>query len=437
MWKAISILARYAKRFCHRQDGNVAIIFAFAAMPMLLAIGAGVDYGLAMKRQGRMNAAADAAALYAVTPTQMKQTAVVAKAAALAFFNTQASSLAGVAYDPASVSIDVTDSTSSGSLKRTVSVSYRGKSTNTFAALLQVPTLTIKGTSGAAAAVPPNIDFYLMLDTSPSMAIAATTDGIATMVRNTPNQGGCAFACHQTNPQADGLTQDNYALARQLGVVVRFDLVSQAVQNLTSTAATSSAATGAKYRMAGYKFDYSAAKAFDLTDNMTTARTQAANIQMLQVYSNNYLTSNNMNSDKDTNFDKGFAKLNTDMPNPGTGSNVPGDAPQEVLFLVSDGIADTDGNGGRVYTPFGPSATWCNTIKARGIRIAVLYTTYNPLPTNSWYNTYIAPLQSTIAPTAAACASSGLFFQVDTGGDISAAMTQLFQTAISTAHLTN
>ncbi len=436
MVKAFRLVAACIRRFVDRRDGNVAIIFAFAALPMLLTVGAGVDYGLAMKRQGRMNAAADAAALYAVTPTQMKQTSTVAKLAAIAFFNTQVSGLSGVAYDPTTVNIAVTDSVATGTLKRTVSVSFRAASTNTFASLLRVPTLTIKGTSAATASASPNIDFYLMLDTSPSMSIAATTDGIATMVRNTPSQeGGCAFACHQSSPQTDGLAQDNYALARQLGVTLRIDLVVQAVQNLMSTASTTSATTGAVYRVSGYTFDYAVNNIIPLTANLASARLQAANIQILQVYANNRLTSSNWNQDEDTNFDIGFSTINGAMPNPGNGSNTQGDSPQKVLFLVSDGVADTD-YGGRVYTPFGPSSTWCTTIKARGIRIAVLYTTYNPLPTSSWYNSNIAPLQSTIAPKGAACASPGLFFQVDTGGDISQAMTQLFATAVSTAHLT-
>lgn len=438
MVEASRVVVAYIRQFLARRDGNVAIIFAFAALPMLLTIGAGVDYGLAMKRQGRINAAADAAALYAVTPTQMKQTSAVARLAALAFFNTQVSSLSGVGYDPSNVTMTVTDTTTAGILKRTVNVSYQASSTNTFATLLQVPTLTIKGISAATASVSPNIDFYLMLDTSPSMAIAATTDGIATMVANTKSQGGgCAFACHQTNPQTDGLSQDNYALAKQLNVTLRIDLVSQAVQNLMSTASTASSTTGAAYRVSGYTFDYAVNNVIPLTSNLATAQTQAAGIQVLQVYANNRLTSSVNNSDEDTNFDNGFSTINGAMPNPGNGSSTPGDSPQEVLFLVSDGVADTASGGKRVYTPFGPSSTWCNTIKARGIRIAVLYTTYNPLPTNDWYNTYIAPLQSTIAPAAKACASDGLFTQVDTGGNISQAITQLFATAVSTAHLTH
>ena len=78
---------------------------------------------------------------------------------------------------------------------------------------------------------------------------------------------------------------------------------------------------------------------------------------------------------------------------------------------------------------------WCTTIKNRGIRIAVIYTTYLPLPTNSWYNTYISPFQAEIGPTLQSCASPGLFFEVSTDQDISAAMTKLLDYAVQTAYL--
>jgi len=79
---------------------------------------------------------------------------------------------------------------------------------------------------------------------------------------------------------------------------------------------------------------------------------------------------------------------------------------------------------------------WCTTIKTRGIRIAVLYTEYLPLPTNAWYVTHIDPFQPQIGPNLQNCASPGLYFKVTTNGDISAAMTTLFQKAVATAHLT-
>ena len=77
--------------------------------------------------------------------------------------------------------------------------------------------------------------------------------------------------------------------------------------------------------------------------------------------------------------------------------------------------------------------SWCTIIKNRGIRIAVLYTTYLPLPTNSWYNTYIGPFQPQIGPTLQSCASPGLYFEVNTNQDISSALNTLFATAVQTA----
>ena len=85
----------------------------------------------------------------------------------------------------------------------------------------------------------------------------------------------------------------------------------------------------------------------------------------------------------------------------------------------------------------------------RGIRIAVLYTTYLPLPTNAWYNSWIAPFNlgpyppdkaqsynSEIAIDMQNCASPGYYFEVSPTQGISAAMNALFQKAIAEAHIT-
>lgn len=111
--------------------------------------------------------------------------------------------------------------------------------------------LSLSGQSSATAGMAPNIDFYLLLDDSPSMAIAATQAGINLMVANTASQGGCAFGCHETHPSSDNLGnpngEDNYALARNLGVTLRIDMLRQAVSNLTTTAQN----TAIQYRFDG------------------------------------------------------------------------------------------------------------------------------------------------------------------------------------------
>ncbi len=78
----------------------------------------------------------------------------------------------------------------------------------------------------------------------------------------------------------------------------------------------------------------------------------------------------------------------------------------------------------------------------------MLYTTFQPLE-ESWYQTAVQPSLQTVgagpntnppttdvlATAAAACASPGLYYSVSTDGDISAALTHLFQEAIATARL--
>jgi hypothetical protein len=139
------------------------------------------------------------------------------------------------------------------------------------------------------------------------------------------------------------------------------------------------------------------------------------------------------------------------MPAPGNGTRSPSDTPQEVLFLVTDGVEDEcmtsplniyAGDGCRQQYLMNSNTDWCTAIKNRGIRIAVLYTEYLPLPTNAWYVNFdglgagISSFQPQIGPRLQSCASSGLYFEVQVGQDISAALAALFQSVVQTARLT-
>ena len=91
------------------------------------------------------------------------------------------------------MSATVTNSTTG----RTAVVNYTATKSNMFMGIFGYPTTTVIGSSTAQAGLTTNIDFYLLLDNSPSMNIAATSAGITTMVAATSAQGGCAFACHE------------------------------------------------------------------------------------------------------------------------------------------------------------------------------------------------------------------------------------------------
>jgi Flp pilus assembly protein TadG len=439
------------RSFGYNSDANVAIIFALSLIPATFLVGMALDFSSAIQRRASLNAAADAAALAAVTPSMLTQSNAAAQTSAQNIFNAESSATGGVVNS----SPIVTVTTSSSGLTRTAVVSYTASSVNNFPGILGQSNWPISGSSTATATAAPNINFYLLLDNSPSMNLPATSAGITAMItatQNAPasgaNANGCAFACHESNPAGDNLgnpgNEDNYALAQTLGVVTRMQNLNSATQELMSTATTMEVANNVTYQMAIYTFNSSGINALQtLTSNLTAAATAAQGINVLEVYDNNYLTSRDDNDDTDTDFDTAMQQINNIMPPPGTGSGT--STPQEVLFLVTDGVEDKIStscsqplSGNRCQQPF--DTVWCTTMKNRGIFIAVLYTEYLPLPasgigSNSWYNTWVAPFQSQIGPNLQSCASPNLFFQVTTDGDITAAMNALFQKAVATARL--
>ena len=76
--------------FMRNRRGNVAILTALMMIPMLSALGMGVDYAMQMQRKDRLNGISDATALYALTPTLMTYASSVAQTKAQQFWSAQA-----------------------------------------------------------------------------------------------------------------------------------------------------------------------------------------------------------------------------------------------------------------------------------------------------------------------------------------------------------
>jgi Flp pilus assembly protein TadG len=459
-------------RFAGDRKANVAVIFGIMMVPTIYALGMAMDYTQALRKQTQLDAATDAAAVAAVRPAMLQQSDAVAQAAALAVFQSTANNLPGLTVTP-TPTITVTDS----GLARTVKVSYSTKSINNFPVLLGSQAWPISGSSTAMASSAPNMNFYLLMDDSPSMGIGATLTDINNLITATApakqpasSSQNCGFACHETNISHDGGTKDNLTIARNNNVTLRIDLVTSAVNQLLNTWTNCpqsgisggvmqcmSALNNTAYKAALYTFDTGLNTLATLT-TPTSAGTQVSNIALMSVLYQNCVTSSSCNTDYGTNIAGALSSLNNIMPNPGLGSNSTGDTPQEVVFLVTDGVEDkivsscpnaTFASNSRCQQPL--DTTMCTTIKNRGIKIAILYTEYLQLIdlgpsqniTDSWYmswvNPYDGPTSATgqIAQNLQACASPGFFSDVTTGGDISTALTNLFiKVASSTASLT-
>jgi Flp pilus assembly protein TadG len=453
--------------------GASAMLFAVTLPVVFVATGAALDYSEAVRLHTKLNAAADAAVLTAVAPGMMQGTDAAAKAAALAMFNSQIEGLQQLEIDSSQPTITITHPNGSSSA-RSATVSYVAKSKNFFSGFFLGQAIPISGTAGSTASVAPNVDFYLLLDNSPSMALPATTAGISTEEALTPNN--CAFACPQAmtgdsdtdqNPIVNGKYIDNYQVARNAGITLRIDELNTGVSGLLSDALDAqnrAPAPAPTYRFAVSALDspfavgdpstgLGYASIMGLTPNFTSGwASVASNFGLMEVATNNTVCvggtvngvynpclSNVNNQDGDTDFDNAFRDINTLMPDPGQGTRAPGDKPQEVLFVVTDGVEDEVVGGTRLEQQINaPGAhNYCDDIKARGIQIAVLYTTYLPVPSNPWYVAHIAPIQPQLSPALQACASPGLFYQAAVGEDIATAMRNLFDTLLRSARLTS
>ena len=474
------------RRLIGDRRGNIAMVYAISVPVVILAVGIAIDFGRAAQLRTKLNAAADSAALAALTPAMMAQSNATAQAAALAMFNGQAAGLAGLAAGQTSVTVTITNP-NGNVLDRQVSVCYNAAESTIFAGILHASILPMGNCAQAQAAIPPNINFYLLLDNSPSMALPATTAGITQMVNLTPKQDGgnaCAFACHQAstnnsdtagNPclatvngvatyttptqssgqycaTTQGTQIDNFALARKNNITLRLDELTSAVTTLMSTAQQTVAATPYNpppvYQFAVNSMDSSWQVGFTnlmalTSDYVNSWASAASSFGVMGMYSNGNncaqaaCTSGTSSNDMNTNYDNAMSNANTQMPNPGNGTNVAGDTPQEVLFIVTDGVED-ESNGGRLIQPinYGTSHNYCTDIKKRGIRIAVLYTEYLPVTTNAFYNSNVAPFQAQIGPALQACASPGLFYDATINTDLGQALSSLFQAVVQSANLT-
>jgi Flp pilus assembly protein TadG len=180
----------FFRQLRHDRRGNVLMLMGFSVIPLTFATGMVIDYSRAARLQTKLNAIADSAALSAVTAPEMQVTDdTTVHDEAVTMFNAQASALSGLDGTPA---VNVVLTHPDGASSRNVQVSYTANSYNAFGGVLHMRSIAIGGSSTAKASAPPNIDFYLALDTSPSMAIPTTTDDIAKM----DSIFSCSFACH-------------------------------------------------------------------------------------------------------------------------------------------------------------------------------------------------------------------------------------------------
>lgn len=549
MARAPSAFCRLARRLRDDAGGNVLVMTAVGLLTLCFAFGFAVDFSRAEAAQTELNAIADAAALAAVDPSMIYQSDATAKAAAVAMWNSQVATLQGLT----GITMTPTLSTGSGiGGMRNVTITWTANSTNLFANFLGLGSLALSGSASTAASQPPNINFFVVVDNSPSMLIPDSANGVTLLQGTTStSDGGCAFTCHNRLP----LTSYNYQVIKPVGgtnyvvwtpdsaytsakvsgaqyymlvdtstgnvydtgknllsnyavcsdtvslqtarngctngttisgqwadgywavenysvlypgqsnIQLRIDDASNAVQAIGPYAYNLSSMNNATYGIQEFFYNSQISDPQNLYPAYPSGVTQISGTAVVQMTAMTTLTSANaFNPPKipvtrwvdstcmtsascpntwgaaTTDTSNMLSTMNGLMPNPGTGQV--GSTPQEVLFLITDGYDDAMATNRGPFTA--SQLAQCSAIKARGIKIAVIYTQYlasSILPAYPGYAAVLTPTDQ-VAAALQACASANasgtpLFYQVSQNQSIVPALQQLFAATVQSAYLVN
>ncbi len=373
-----------------------------------------------------------------------------------------------------------TTTTSGTTVTTTVSsvVTVSGTFTPSILGFFGQKSIKLAATSTASDNIPSFVDFYMLLDNSPSMGLGAETADISTLktviTANQSQDGNCAFACHSDDTSYDSYDKViAYNLAAQKSnqtkgtnialVNLRINEVASATSSLMSTASTTETLNGqpppaagcgstcnvSQFRVALYDLG---AKAYinsptplpyqvsPLTYDLNGISAQSALQVQLQTVPTQNTAYDGYNNDTDTDLDTSMTNLGAIMVPKGTtaGSGQTSAAPQKVLFMVTDGMTDKT-SGDRQMGPLNQAT--CTALKAQGIKIAILYTTYIPssISSDSWSMANVFPIISPtdkVGTALQSCASPGFYQPVSPDGvGIQAAMTALFKTVVASVRV--
>ncbi|MBN7807142.1 pilus assembly protein [Agrobacterium rosae] len=428
------------RNFWHDKAGNFGILTALMVVPIFGTAGVALDISQAMAVKADLQQQADAAVLSAVAKMSAQVEAArkmssdgaieLPPGETLDFFNKDAVGRDDFNVDTVKLSVEKV-----GNVVQ-AAVTFQATVNTSLTRILGKDFVTVSGKATAKYETEMFSDFYLLLDNTPSMGVGATPNDVAKLVANTSDK--CAFACHIVK---DGVADQNsyYFKAKKLGVTTRINVVATATASLMDTAVATRKNVN-QYRMAVYTFgekaeDTKLLEVAPLSADLATTKKKASAIDLMSIPYQGY------NNDQMTDFDRAMTQISDKIGNPGNGASSA--TPDKVVFFVSDGVGDSykpsgctkKVTGGRCQEPI--DTKLCTTLKTKGYRIAVLYTTYLPLPTNAWYNTWISPFQSQIGTKMQECASPGLYFEVSPTEGITDAMAALFKRVITSPRLTS
>jgi Flp pilus assembly protein TadG len=231
-------------------------------------------------------------------------------------------------------------------------------------------------------------------------------------------------------------------------IQLRADAVGYALTQLFQTANADETVAN-QFRIGLYPFIQYLYPYFALTSSINGSSTNSSTINYAAANLASQLdtnTNSNLGSGG-THIDTALTTMNSLITSVGDGSS--STSTQPFIFVVTDGAQDpqtkllnqSGGWSGSNHATVIDPTQQCQTIKARGIIISVLYIPYQPIQNpnasfagneDGYANTNIA----SIPPSLQGCASPNFFFTANTPADITTALNAMFLQTLKVAHIT-
>jgi Flp pilus assembly protein TadG len=471
-------------------DGSVAIIFTIAIIPVLLTIAMAIDYTNASDSNAKLQSAADASSLAALSYIRSVSTpdnSTLSKAQNIAenTFKMQTKNINTVTTTNPEFKIKQTgnsfqsDVYYNASLKTMMGSAFQSIMGSDFV----LDKMTVKGGASAILDITENgaggttnkyVNIYFMLDVSSSMSVGASDPDILALEKEFSDikssfKGACAYACHD-GAGYTGTDGKNYAdmqdWAIKKNVKLRWQMVNEGVTRVIEFFKTIDPA---------HKYVHYSIDSFD------EILTKVANLQCLcdadNVMKNlpspkiapnkpepfnlgSYTTAQLLTKDfiknGATEFDNNIQTMVDSVGLGGDGSSPSN--PKKIFILASDGVQDPnrmwDATSSGYDVVKGFDMSFCKKMQANNVTIAILHTPVVPIYPGSTpyifestFNPYkhfttlpnpsTEPVQpDTITPAFKACAGDNYVLASDATA-IESGVKKMFSTQVSKLRLIN
>lgn len=274
---------------------------------------------------------------------------------------------------------------------------------------------------------PQDIDFAVLMDRSPSMLLGATQadmDAIGVINDGLGNEyPNCAFACHYG--------ESTYTLSRGQGIDTRLDVAKRAVTRAFERAEANSQASGGDIVAHVFTFRLDVEEEDSGLVQHVLARRTVDNIEPAH---GNEIDETRESGTNQTNINNALREVNAKMSD----IRRRNEDHRRFLMLITDGVSNyqtVPNTASYKMEPVDPRE--CEALKSNGVTVAVIYTTYFPLPGHfSWDPPGVSTFASEILPKLRECASPGWFFEAAFTEDIDRAVATILDMALPKPQLT-